>query len=92
MQVRDRIKNNTHSVKVCVGIFGHVIVEDNVDTLDVHATAEQVGGHKDSLLEVLELLVTAQSETWTVIYFKNVHIVKTALFDNCKAPLAKKLT
>ena len=50
-----------HSVQVGVGILGHVVVEDDVDSLDVHATTKQVGGHQDPLLEVLELLIPGQS-------------------------------
>ena len=38
-----------HPVEVGVGVLGHVIVEDDVDTLNVHATAEEVGGDKDAL-------------------------------------------
>ena len=45
-------------VEVGVSVLGHVVVEDDVDTLDVHPAAEQVGGHQNSLLEVLELLVS----------------------------------
>ena len=44
-------------MEVSVRVFGHVIVEDDVDALDVHAPAKQVGGHQDASLEVLELLV-----------------------------------
>ena len=36
-------------MEVGVSVLGHVVVEDDVDALDVHAAAEQVGGHKDSL-------------------------------------------
>ena len=46
-----------NSVQVCVSVLRHVVVEDNVDALNIHATAEQVGGNKNSLLEVLELLI-----------------------------------
>ena len=35
----------------------HVVVEDNVDTFNIHATTEQVGGDQDAALEVLEELV-----------------------------------
>lgn len=35
----------------------HVIVDHNVDTLNVNATAHQVGGNQDALLALLELLV-----------------------------------
>lgn len=47
-------------MEVCVRVLWHVVVEDDVDTLDVHATAEQVGGHQDAPLEVLELLVARE--------------------------------
>merc|ERR1719273_1139728 len=50
-----------HSVQVGVSVLGHVVVEDNVDSLNVHATTEEVGGDKDSLLEILELLVARES-------------------------------
>ena len=36
-------------MQVGVGVLGHVVVEDDVDTLDIHATTEQVGGNQDSL-------------------------------------------
>ena len=36
-------------MQVGVCVLGHVVVEDNVDTLDIHATTEQVGGNQDSL-------------------------------------------
>jgi len=46
-----------HSMEVSVSVLGHVVVEHNVHTLDVHATTKQVGCHQDALLEILELLV-----------------------------------
>ena len=52
----------SNSVEVSVGILGHVVVEYNVDTLNVHTTAKQVGGHQDTLLEILELLVPTKKE------------------------------
>lgn len=51
------LSSKTDSVKVCVRILWHVIVEDNVDSLDVHSSAKQVGCDKDPPLEVLKLLV-----------------------------------
>jgi hypothetical protein len=51
----------THSVQVGVRVLGHVVVEHNVDTLNVHAATKEIRSHKDPLLEVLELLVAAQS-------------------------------
>ncbi len=38
-----------NSVQVSVRVLWHVIVEDNVHSLNVHATAEQVGGDQDPL-------------------------------------------
>lgn len=49
--------SRTDSVKVCVRILWHVIVEDDVDSLDVHSSAKQVGRHKNPPLEILKLLV-----------------------------------
>mmetsp|Transcript_13391 Transcript_13391/g.34351 ORF Transcript_13391/g.34351 Transcript_13391/m.34351 type:complete len:264 (-) Transcript_13391:1108-1899(-) len=53
-----------HPVKIRVGAIAmllvcdrHVIVDHNVDTLNVNATAHQVGGNQDALLALLELLV-----------------------------------
>jgi hypothetical protein len=36
-------------MQVGVSVFRHVVVEDNVDTLNVHSTTEQVGGNQNSL-------------------------------------------
>ena len=47
-------------MQVSVGIFGHVVVEDDVDSLDVHPAPEQVGRHQDALLEIFELLIARQ--------------------------------
>ena len=47
-------------MQVGVRVLGHVVVKDDVDALDVHATTKQVSGHQDALLKVLELLVAVQ--------------------------------
>ena len=36
-------------VQVGVGVLGHVVVEDDVDALDVHAAPEEVRRHQDPL-------------------------------------------
>ena len=36
-------------VQVGVRVLRHVVVEDDVDALDVHASAEEICGHEDSL-------------------------------------------
>ena len=41
--------------------FWHVIVEDNVDTLNIHTTAKQVRGDQNTALEVLEELVALET-------------------------------
>lgn len=46
------------SVKVRVRILWHIVVEDDVDTLNVHSTSEQISGDENSLLEVLECLIS----------------------------------
>ena len=45
------------SVSVALVRLGHVIVDHDVDALDVDTAAHQVGGHQNSLLALLELLV-----------------------------------
>lgn len=48
----------TDTVEVGVGLIGHVVVDSDVDTLNIDTTTEDVSGHTDTGLEVLELLVT----------------------------------
>lgn len=50
-----------YAVKVAVAVLGHVVVEHNVDTLNIHTTTEEVSGNKDALLELLELLVAVET-------------------------------
>lgn len=49
-----------HTMQIGVRVLGHVVVEHDVHSLNVHATTEQVCGDQNALLEVLELLVTRQ--------------------------------
>lgn len=44
-------------MKVLVGIIGEIVVDDNIDTLNIDTTAEQIGRHEDTGIEVLEGLV-----------------------------------
>jgi hypothetical protein len=39
----------SNAMQVGVRVLGHVVVEDDVDALDVHAAAKQVGGDQDTL-------------------------------------------
>jgi hypothetical protein len=45
-------------MKVGVGIAWEIVVDGQVNALDIDTTAEDVGGDADTLLEVLERLVT----------------------------------
>lgn len=47
-------------MEVRVGGVGHVVVDDNVDTLNVNASADQVSGDEDPLVPFLEALVLRQ--------------------------------
>jgi hypothetical protein len=49
-------------MEVGVGVFGHVVVEDDVDAFDIHSTSEKIRRHEDALLEILELLVATEAE------------------------------
>lgn len=40
-----RVESETHPVQVRVRVLGHVVIEDDVDPLDIHPSAEQVCGH-----------------------------------------------
>lgn len=48
----------TDTVQVGVGIGGEIVVDGQVDTLDIDTTTEDVSGDTDTLVELLELLVT----------------------------------
>jgi len=50
-----------NSVQVGVGVFGHIVVEHDVHSLDIHATTEKVGGDEDSSLEIFEELVSLKT-------------------------------
>jgi hypothetical protein len=50
-------------MEVGVRVFWHVVVEDDVDTFDVYASSEEVGGYEDSALEVLYQSTTT-TKSW----------------------------
>lgn len=51
----------TYSMEVSVWVLWHIIVEDNVDSLDIHATPKEISCYEDTLLEGLESLIPRQS-------------------------------
>lgn len=46
-----------YTMQVGVRILGHVIVKGDVHPLNVHASAKQVGSHKNSSLKIFKLLI-----------------------------------
>ena len=48
-------------MQIGVRVFGHIIVEHNVHAFNVHSAAEQICGHQNAFLEILELLIAAQA-------------------------------
>ena len=48
-------------MKVGISISRLIVVDDDVDSLDIDSSSEDVGADKDSLLESLELLVPLDS-------------------------------
>ena len=48
-------------MQVAICITRSVVVDDDIDSLDIYATAKDVSGDKDTLLEVLELRITCDT-------------------------------
>lgn len=51
----------TDAMKVRVGIGRKVVVDGTVDAFEVDAAAKHISGHADALVEVLEVLVAADT-------------------------------
>lgn len=51
----------TDTMQVRVGITRHIIVDGQVDTLNVNTTSEDVSRDADTLVELFELLVSADT-------------------------------
>ena len=49
-------------MKIRICVFGHIVIEDDVDTFNIHTTSEQVSGHENTCLEFFEFLVTRQTK------------------------------
>jgi hypothetical protein len=48
-------------VEILIWVIGEVVINHNVHTLYVDATAEKVGGDQDSLVEFLKAFVSGNS-------------------------------
>ena len=53
--------STSNSVEVRVSAFGHVVVEDNVDLLNVNASPEDLCGDQNAVLELLESFIDLDS-------------------------------
>ena len=48
-------------MQVAICVTRGIVVDDDINSLDIDATAEDVSGDKDTLLEVLELRVAGDT-------------------------------
>lgn len=55
--------STTDTVQVRVGLARHVVVDGQIDALNIDTTAENVSGNTDALVELLELLVAANTKS-----------------------------
>ena len=53
--------STTDTVKIGVSIGGQIVVDSQVDALDINTTSEDIGRDTDTLVELLELLVSADT-------------------------------
>lgn len=51
----------TNTMQVRIGVGGQIVVDGKVDALDIDTTTKDVGGHANTLVELLELLVPANA-------------------------------
>lgn len=49
------------TVEVGAGVIGQIVVDCQVDSLNIDTTSEDISGDTDALLELLELLVAADT-------------------------------
>ena len=50
--------STSHTMQVSVWVLRHVVIEDNVYTLNIHTTTEQIGGYQDPLHNTIKGLVS----------------------------------
>ena len=50
-----------YPVKVGVRVFWHIVVEDDIDSLNIHATPEEISSNHDTFAKVLECLILCKS-------------------------------
>lgn len=58
--------STTDTMEVGIGISGEIVVNGKVDALDIDTTAEDVGGNANTLVKLLEFLVTTDTTRQSV--------------------------
>jgi len=53
--------SSRYSMKIGVGVLWHIVIEDNVHSLDINTSTEKIRSHQDSSLKVLEETVPLES-------------------------------
>ena len=53
-------------MQIRVGLGGQIVVDGQVDPLNINTTAKDVGSNADALVELLELLVPADTMLMSV--------------------------
>jgi hypothetical protein len=64
--------STTNTVQVRVSVRGEIVVDGKVDTLDINTTTEDISGDTDTLVELLEFLVTLDSRRGSVMAYADV--------------------
>lgn len=52
----------TNAVEISIGRIWKIVVDSQVDTLNIDTTTEHIGSDTNTLVEVLELLITLDTE------------------------------
>lgn len=50
-----------YSMQIRISVLRHIVVKDDIHTLNVHATTEEVGRYENTLLEVFERLIARKA-------------------------------
>ena len=52
--LRPKPARSSHTMQELIGIIREIIIDDNIDTLNVNPTSEQIGGYENPRIEILE--------------------------------------
>ena len=83
LSILSHVKNGAYSMEIRVGTLRHVVIEDDVHSLDIHTSTEEIRSHENTRLEFFEFLVTSQTR-------KSIELVKifcTVLAESNDEPI-----